>query len=561
MLTPQAVREAVRHAAPAGRRRLQHPLHQPQARRDPRAVPRLHRAARRQGHRRWSTRARRQRAAVAADDRRRAAAAAAPARRSAGARVLVVKDLACREPTSSASTLDDIGFEVRAGEIVGIAGVSGNGQQELLAALSGEDPRAPAGVDRAVRPARSAAHSPRRRRARGLHFVPEERLGRGAVPTLCLAQNTLLTRTEAVSRGRLDRHRARVDRLRREHHRRASTSRPAAPARRRRACRAATCRSSSSAARSTPSPKLLIVSQPTWGVDVGAAALIRGELLALRDAGCALLVVSEELDELFEIADRLVVIAQGRLSPSIDTADATIERIGEWMSGLWEAGACLHRPRRSRCRSAPCSSLKPARNRRELMALASPLMALVLTALLGRAAVRRARQGPGAGLAHVLRRAAVAACAQLSEVLLKATPLITHRARAGGVLPLERLEHRRRRAVPARRARRRRRRAVADHARHRAAEGCSLPLVLVGGVLGGMAWAAIVALLRDRFNASEILVSLMLVYVAQQLRQLPGVRPVEGPGGLQLPADARPSTPSTWMPQPAARHAAAHRHR
>ena len=82
-------------------------------------------------------------------------------------------------------------------------------------------------------------------------------------------------------------------------------------------------------------PKLLIVSQPTWGVDVGAAAQIRGEILALRDAGCAVLVVSEELDELFEITDRLVVIAQGRLSPSVPTAQATIEQIGEWMSGLW----------------------------------------------------------------------------------------------------------------------------------------------------------------------------------------------------------------------------------
>ena len=110
---------------------------------------------------------------------------------------------------------------------------------------------------------------------------------------------------------------------------------PAAPGRRPRACRAATCRSSSSAARSTPIPKLLIVSQPTWGVDVGAAAQIRGELLALRDNGCAVLVVSEELDELFEICDRLVVIAQGRVSPSLRTAEASIEQIGEWMSGLW----------------------------------------------------------------------------------------------------------------------------------------------------------------------------------------------------------------------------------
>ncbi len=64
---------------------------------------------------------------------------------------------------------------------------------------------------------------------------------------------------------------------------------------------------------------MLIVSQPTWGVDVGAAAQIRGELLELRDAGCAVLVVSEELDELFEICDRLMVIARGRLSPRMPT--------------------------------------------------------------------------------------------------------------------------------------------------------------------------------------------------------------------------------------------------
>jgi simple sugar transport system ATP-binding protein len=83
-------------------------------------------------------------------------------------------------------------------------------------------------------------------------------------------------------------------------------------------------------------PKVLIISQPTWGVDVGAAAQIRAELLGLRDAGCAVLVVSEELEELFEISDRLVVIAQGQLSPSIPIAEASIELIGAWMSGLWD---------------------------------------------------------------------------------------------------------------------------------------------------------------------------------------------------------------------------------
>ena len=82
-------------------------------------------------------------------------------------------------------------------------------------------------------------------------------------------------------------------------------------------------------------PRVLLVSQPTWGVDVGAAAEIRGELLRLRDGGAAILVVSEELDELFEITDRLVVMARGRMSPSIDTHDASVEVIGQWMSGLW----------------------------------------------------------------------------------------------------------------------------------------------------------------------------------------------------------------------------------
>jgi simple sugar transport system ATP-binding protein len=86
-------------------------------------------------------------------------------------------------------------------------------------------------------------------------------------------------------------------------------------------------------------PKLLIVSQPTWGVDVGAAAQIRAALLALRDAGCAVLVVSEELDELLELSDRLHVIADGRLSPALSREEANVSRIGAWMSGLWDAPA------------------------------------------------------------------------------------------------------------------------------------------------------------------------------------------------------------------------------
>jgi simple sugar transport system ATP-binding protein len=176
--------------------------------------------------------------------------------------------------------------------------------------------------------------SPRHRRRLGLNFVPEERLGRGAVPTLSLAQNTLLTRTEHVGRqsGWIDVPAVakQAEELIRRFNVKAGGPDAAA-----KSLSGGNLQKFIVGREIDASPKLLIVSQPTWGVDVGAAAQIRGELLKLRDAGCALLIVSEELDELFEISDRLVVIAQGRLSPSVPVREATVEMIGEWMSGLW----------------------------------------------------------------------------------------------------------------------------------------------------------------------------------------------------------------------------------
>jgi len=250
--------------------------------------------------------------------------------------VLAVRDLSLAKQDQFGVDLKKIAFDVRAGEIVGVAGVSGNGQQELMAALSGEDPRAaPGSITLGGQDVARAG--PRARRRLGLHFVPEERLGRGAVPTLSLAQNTLLTRTETVSKagwiatGRVQRL---AEDLIARFHVRAGGAGAAA-----RSLSGGNLQKFIVGREIAAGPKLLIVSQPTWGVDVGAAAQIRGELLALRDAGCALLVVSEELDELFEISDRLVVIAKGRLSPSVPTGQATIERIGEWMSGLWDRQA------------------------------------------------------------------------------------------------------------------------------------------------------------------------------------------------------------------------------
>jgi general nucleoside transport system ATP-binding protein len=249
-----------------------------------------------------------------------------------GAQVLAVRGLTLARTGAFGADLADVSFEVRQGEILGVAGVSGNGQQELMAALSGEDARAPADAIRLFG-APIGGHSPRRRRREGLHFVPEERLGRGAVPSISLARNTLLTRTEPVTPHgwiRPGRAAALARRLISAYDVKAGG--PDAPAR---SLSGGNLQKFIVGREIDAAPRLLIVSQPTWGVDVGAAAQIRGALLALRDAGCAVLVVSEDLDELFEISDRLVVIARGRLSPPVAAAQATREQVGRWMSGLW----------------------------------------------------------------------------------------------------------------------------------------------------------------------------------------------------------------------------------
>ena len=251
-----------------------------------------------------------------------------------GAVALAVRGLSLAKQNPFGMTLNQINFNVRAGEIVGVAGVSGNGQQELMAALSGEDVRAaPGSITLFGHDIAQAA--PRQRRDSGLHFVPEERLGRGAVPTMSLAQNTLLTRTETVSVSGWV-HRAAVQKLAADLIKRFNVK-AGGPDAAAKSLSGGNLQKFIVGREIDAGPRLLIVSQPTWGVDVGAAAQIRGALLQLRDQGCALLVVSEELDELFQISDRLLVMAQGRLSPSVPVAQATVALVGEWMSGLWAA--------------------------------------------------------------------------------------------------------------------------------------------------------------------------------------------------------------------------------
>jgi ABC-type uncharacterized transport system ATPase subunit len=268
----------------------------------------------------------------------------------AGAVVLDVRQLDLPKEEQFGVDLQQIALQVRAGEVVGIAGVSGNGQKELLYALSGEDTRA-AGDAVVVKGQPVGKLGPHRRRELGLHFVPEERLGRGAVPSLSLARNLLLTRKESVAgNGWLNRGALQAQAARIIADYKVKSGGPQAVAK---SLSGGNLQKFIMGREIDAKPALLIVSQPTWGVDVGAATQIRGELLKLRDAGCAVLVVSEELEELFDICDRLYVMAKGQLSPSLPRADATVERVGQWMSGLWTQTEASQRRR----------SLKSARSR------------------------------------------------------------------------------------------------------------------------------------------------------------------------------------------------------
>jgi simple sugar transport system ATP-binding protein len=256
--------------------------------------------------------------------------------REPGAVMLEVKNLSLAKADPFGVDLQGLHFQVKAGEVVGIAGVSGNGQRELLYALSGEDNRAaPESVQ--LRGQAVGHWGPMAKRQAGLHFVPEERLGRGAVPALSLTQNMLLTRTESVSKGgwiQAQSLQAQAQTIIDRFHVKANG--PQTPAL---SLSGGNLQKFIVGREIEAGPQVLLVSQPTWGLDVGAAAQIRAEILALRDAGCAVLVVSEELEELFEICDRLYVMAHGQLSPSVPRQSATVAQIGVWMSGLWEAHA------------------------------------------------------------------------------------------------------------------------------------------------------------------------------------------------------------------------------
>jgi simple sugar transport system ATP-binding protein len=244
---------------------------------------------------------------------------------------LTVRGLSLRADDPFGVDLADIDLAVRGGEIVGIAGVSGNGQKELLAALSGERMVGDAEVIvlNGVPAGRLDAAA---RRALGLAFVPEERIGHGAVPEMSLAENALLTahRQKLTRRGfiRFDAVRAYAQATIERFNIKAPG--PAAAAR---TLSGGNLQKYIVGREILQGPRVMLAAQPTSGVDVGASAQIRQALIDLRDGGVAVLVVSEELDELLELCDRLAVIARGRLSPAKPTRETSAAEIGLMMSG------------------------------------------------------------------------------------------------------------------------------------------------------------------------------------------------------------------------------------
>jgi ABC-type uncharacterized transport system ATPase subunit len=230
--------------------------------------------------------------------------------------------------------LDRVSFDVRAGEILGIAGVEGNGQTELVEALAGLVRPTGGGVELDGVPISDASVHARRRR--GIAHVPEDRQRRGLVLDFDLAENAVLgahDRPPAVrGPGGVWLDRAGM-RLRAARLLRGFDVRPADPALTARALSGGNQQKLVLGRELSPPPRLLLAAQPTRGLDVGAVERIHRELVALRDGGCAVLLVSAELDEVMTLADRLLVLQGGRVAGEVDPVRASTTEIGLLMTG------------------------------------------------------------------------------------------------------------------------------------------------------------------------------------------------------------------------------------
>ena len=251
--------------------------------------------------------------------------------------LLLLDGLNMPAATPFATALRDIRLEVRAGEVVGVAGVAGNGQSEFFRAVSGEAVLPDAASIRIMgKPVADIGINERRRL--GAAFVPEERLGHGAVPAMSLSDNMLLSRHSSDSAAflrmgslgvlRSDVALRATRRVNEAMDVRKSGDNPEAGS-----LSGGNLQKYIMGRELDRQPSVLIVNQPTWGVDAGAAARIRQALIDLARGGSAVLVISQDLDEIFEISDWIVVMHDGALSARVPIAEATYEKIGLLMGG------------------------------------------------------------------------------------------------------------------------------------------------------------------------------------------------------------------------------------
>jgi simple sugar transport system ATP-binding protein len=232
--------------------------------------------------------------------------------------------------------LDDVSFIVRAGEIVGIAGVEGNGQTELIEVLAGLIDPSQTGGEVLFEKQTITTHSARARKEIGIAHIPEDRHRRGLLLDSSLAENAILGvhyRKPAVRHDGgvlLDEAgiRTRATQIIRDFDVRPPNSELPS-----RALSGGNQQKLIIGREFELPPKLLLVSQPTRGVDIGAIEFIHRKLVDLRDSGCAILLVSAELEEVTALADRLMVMYHGRIVGEVDPAQATREEIGLMMTG------------------------------------------------------------------------------------------------------------------------------------------------------------------------------------------------------------------------------------
>ena len=244
---------------------------------------------------------------------------------------LSIDGLSVASPGAFGTSLKDISLEVRQGEVLGVGGVAGNGQDELLGALSGELITAPDAVRFMGQP---VGHlGPVARRGLGLLAAPEERLGHAAAPDMSLTENGVLSgwlREGLVHRKMVNWRKAKgfAESVIKEFDVR--TPGPGVAAR---ALSGGNLQKFVIGREILQRPDVLVVNQPTWGVDASAAAAIRQALLDLAAGGAAVLVISQDLDELMEISTRFAALNEGRLSEPQPAQGLTIEQIGLMMGG------------------------------------------------------------------------------------------------------------------------------------------------------------------------------------------------------------------------------------